>query len=156
MYIYIHTHARARAHKHTHTYMQWQASYSCTGCNSTCGQLYGATGTLSDGSGSANYSSNANCVWMIVSSNASSLVTLRFNNFSTQPLKDVVRVFQCSNTYCSQQQLLAELSGTYADVQSITSTTGYMRVTFTTDGSVNLGGFNASWTMVCMLACTTP
>ncbi len=65
-----------------------------------------------------------------------------------QPLNDVVRVFECSNAFCSQQQQLAELSGTYADVQSITSTTGYMRVTFTTDGSVNLAGFNALWTSV--------
>jgi hypothetical protein len=84
------------------------------------------------------------------------MITLQFTNFSTQPLYDVVRVFECSNAFCSQHQQLAELSGTYSDVQSITSTTGYMRVTFTTDGSVNLGGFNASWTTVCMLACTTP
>ncbi len=81
------------------------------------------------------------------------LVVLEFPEFSTQPLNDVVRVFQCSDMQCSQQQQLAELSGTYADVQSITSTTGYIRVTFTTDGRANYDGFSASWSSVIVHVC---
>jgi hypothetical protein len=75
-------------------------------------------------------------------------ITIQFTSFSTQPTNDVVRVFQCSDVYCSQQQQLAELSGTYPGVQTITSMSGYMRVVFTSDESVNYDGFTASWSSV--------
>ncbi len=72
--------------------------------------------------------------------------------FSTQPRNDVVRVFQCRNASCSEQQQLAELSGTYLDVQMVTSTTGCIKVVFTSDDFVHYDGFNATWSSVCMLA----
>jgi hypothetical protein len=75
-------------------------------------------------------------------------ITIQFTAFSTQPINDVVRVFQCSDVYCSRQQQLAELSGTYLSTQVMTSATGYMRVVFTSDDSINQQGFTASWTSV--------
>jgi hypothetical protein len=84
---------------------------------------------------------------MIVSNNESQ-ITLRFTDFSTQPHIDVVRVLECKDMRCSQQQQLAELSGTYATLPVVTSTTGFMKVAFTSDGSVNYGGFTASWSFV--------
>jgi hypothetical protein len=84
---------------------------------------------------------------MIASTNGS-VITIQFTNFSTQPTNDVVRVFQCSDVYCSQQQQLAELSGMYLSTQVMTSATGYMRVVFTSDGSINHAGFAASWSSV--------
>jgi hypothetical protein len=104
-------------------------------------------GTFSDGSGTGLYSPNANCEWMIAAS-GDLLVTLVFTEFSTQPGKDLVRVFQCTDIGCSEQQLLAELSGTYSSAQAVTSASGYMKVVFTSDGSVNYDGFNATWNMV--------
>jgi hypothetical protein len=80
-----------------------------------------------------------------------SLISLSFIEFNTQPGKDTVHVFQCVDVTCSQQQQLAELSGYYATPQTVTATTGFMKVVFTSDGSVNYEGFNASWTMVCIL-----
>jgi hypothetical protein len=109
-------------------------------------------GTFSDGSGSANYLNNALCEWMIAPAGAAQ-ITIQFTAFSTQPFNDVVRVFQCSDVYCSQQQQLAELSGTYPGVKTITSMTGYMKVVFTSDNSVNYDGFTASWSSVCQ-TCT--
>ena len=129
---------------------QWQAQYSCTGCGSTCGLLNTATGTFSEGSGLSGYLNNANCEWMIAPYGAVQ-ITIQFTAFSTQPTNDVVRVFQCSDVYCSQQQQLAELSGTYPGIQTITSMSGYMRVVFTSDGSVNYDGFTASWSSVSTL-----
>ena len=79
---------------------------------------------------------------------AASVISLTFNEFSTQPGKDFVRVFQCTDIGCSEQQLLAELSGMYSNVQGFASTTGYMKVVFTSDGSVNYDGFNAAWISV--------
>jgi hypothetical protein len=71
--------------------------------------------------------------------------------FNTQPRNDIVRVLQCTNVSCSEPQQLAELSGTYVDVQAVTSTTGFIKVVFTSDESVNYDGFNATWGSVCML-----
>jgi hypothetical protein len=107
-------------------------------------------GTLSDGSGMSNYPSNANCTWMLAPP-AVFATSISFPKFSTQPGKDLVRVFQCTDIGCSEQQLLAELSGIYTYVQAVTSTTGYMKVEFTSDGSVNYDGFTATWNMVCSL-----
>jgi hypothetical protein len=124
-----------------------QTNYLCTGCGLNCGTLTAENGTFSDGSGSSNYPNNANCEWMIAPYGADS-VTITFTAFSTQYTKDVVRVFECQDTSCSQSQQLAELSGTYPDIYTVTSLTGYMRVVFTSDGSINSDGFTASWNTV--------
>jgi len=75
-------------------------------------------------------------------------VTIRFTEFSTQLLNDVVRVLQCTDIYCSQQEQLAELSGTYPSVQAVTSATGFIKVVFTSDSIASFDGFNATWSMV--------
>jgi hypothetical protein len=126
---------------------QWHVDYPCTGCTSACGLLVSKTGAFSDGSGSSNYPSNANCTWMLAPP-AASVISITFTEFSTQPGKDLVRVFQCTDVGCSEQQLLAELSGTYLTTQNVTSASGYMKVVFTSDGSVNYDGFTASWITV--------
>jgi hypothetical protein len=134
--------------------IQWQTSYTCTGCGSECWLFTSATGTFSDGSGTSNYPSMSKCEWMIASpTNNGSLIVIQFDEFSTQPLNDVMRVFQCSDVLCTQQQQLAELSGRYPSVQSITSGTSYMKVVFTSDSVGEYDGFTASWSMVCALAC---
>ncbi len=131
-------------------YVQWQQNYSCTGCGA-CGLLVAPNGTLSDGSGSLNYSNNSRCEWMIASSHvldSNLLVTIQFTNFSTQPQNDVVRVLECTDIYCSQHQQLAELSGTYLTTKVMASATRYMKVVFTSDGSINSDGFTATWNYV--------
>jgi hypothetical protein len=113
-----------------------------------------ASGSFSDGSGTANYANNANCQWMIAPPGATR-ITLRFPEFSTQTRVDFVRVYQCTDVYCSQQQQLAELSGRYPVVQGLTSTPGFVKVVFTADGSVGFDGFTASWSTVysCVYVC---
>jgi hypothetical protein len=80
--------------------------------------------------------------------NDGSLIMLQFTEFSTQPLNDIVHVFQCSDVYCTQQQQLAELSGLYSSVQNVTSGTSYMKVVFTSDSLGEYDGFTASWSTV--------
>jgi hypothetical protein len=106
-----------------------------------------ANGNLSDGSGLLKYPDNANCTW-IIAPPAVAAISIRFTELSTQLNKDFVRVFQCSDVACTQQLLLAELSGVYTTPQDMTSSTGYMKVVFTSDSSVNYDGFTASWTTV--------
>ncbi len=105
-------------------------------------------GNLSDGSGPSNYADFANCEW-IIAPPGSLEITLRFTEFSTQPVSDFVTVFQCTDVHCGQQQQLAELSGTLSSVQTMTSTTGFLRVVFTSDGSSSSSGFTALWSSVC-------
>ena len=72
-------------------------------------------------------------------------ITITFTVFSTQLHNDIVGVFQCSDVYCSQKQQLAQLSGRYPNNHTVTSLTGYMKVVFTSDGSITYDGFVASW-----------
>jgi hypothetical protein len=131
----------------SYTHVQKKPNLLCSGCGSACGTLTSANGTLSDGSGSLSYSNSASCEWLITQLGAVK-ITILFNEFSTQPDRDFVRVFQCIDKYCSQQQQIAQLSGTYPVVQSVTSSTGFLKVTLTTDSSSSYDGFTASWTSV--------
>jgi hypothetical protein len=126
---------------------QSQAKYPCTGCGPGCGLSILQSGILTTVSGGSGYANNASCTWMLAPP-AASVISITFTEFSTQPGKDLVRVFQCTDIGCSEQQLLAELSGTYSSAQAVTSTTGYMKVEFTSDGSVNYDGFIATWMIV--------
>jgi hypothetical protein len=118
----------------------------CLGCGS-CGIQTATSGTLSDGSGPDNYANNANCEWMIAPDGAGQ-VSISFTVFQTQSLFDYVRIFQCSDTVCTQQLQLSELSGMYSSVKTVNSATGFMKIVFTSDGSISFGGFNASWSSV--------
>ena len=116
-------------------------------------------GTLSEGSGLSGYSNNADCEWVIAPYGAAQIM-LHFTEFKTQPIHDVVSIYQCLDASCKQQVLLlAKLSGMYPKVQTITSTTGYMKVVFRSDGSTNAEGFQATWSSVLhetqMFACVS-
>ena len=106
-----------------------------------------ASGTFSDGSGILNYANNANCEWMIAPP-AASLIYISFTSIDTQLNTDVISVLQCKDILCSQPQQLVQLSGTYSTAQQVTATTGFVRVVFTSDSSINFNGFTASWTTV--------
>ncbi len=122
-------------------------AYLCAGCGSTCGMLTALSGSFTDGSGLSGYSNNANCEWMIAPVGVLHIM-LSFSELSTQPGVDIISVMQCSDIVCSELKQLGELSGSYSTPQVLTATTGYMKVVFTSDQSINYDGFNASWTAV--------
>jgi hypothetical protein len=87
---------------------------------------------------------------MVVAPPGASYITVTFEaNFMTQKNADIVRISQCTSEDCTNSQLLAELSGTYSTPQVISSNTGFMNVTFTSDSSVTGTGYSASWVSVC-------
>ena len=131
----------------------FQVTYSCVGCGTSCGLQTTANGTLSDGSGASNYANNANCEWMIAPRGALG-ITLSFSEFRIQPGNDVVRIYQCTEISChNSPQTLAEWSGVRTSPQ-VVSTTGFMKVVFTSDASVNnYDGFTAYWSSVSLLPC---
>jgi hypothetical protein len=75
-------------------------------------------------------------------------ITITFVDFSTQSRNDFVRVFECSDIGCLQQRQIAELSGTYSNIQAVTSATGFMKVDFTSDATISYEGFKALWNSV--------
>jgi hypothetical protein len=93
------------------------------------------------------YSNLASCEWMIAPSSVSA-ITLNFTELSTQPGVDIIHLFQCTDIACTQQTPLAELSGTYSSPQVVTAGTGFVKVSFTSDESVNLEGFTLFWSTV--------
>ncbi len=138
----------------THSFwdvVQWQMNIPCIGCASTCGLQTAVTGTISDASGPAPYSNNASCAWIIAPVDAA-MITLNFTQFQTAA-NDYVLVYQCTSSSCSQQQQIAELSGTYLRAQTVISTTGVMKVVFSSDDSTTSDGFSASWLMVSDISC---
>ncbi len=126
-------------------FTQVQRALPCTGCGSSCRVLSLWNGTLSDGSGPLDYANNARCQW-IIAPTGSTVVSLTFAELSTQAGADFIRVYQCANTDCQGVQLIRELSGTYASVQTVTSGPGALLVQFTSDASTTSSGFTVTWT----------
>jgi hypothetical protein len=122
----------------------WQRVLPCTGCGTTCRMLTGASGSLSDGSGTSNYANNARCQWIIAPKGATQ-ITLTFTELSTHSSADFVQVWQCANTDCQTVQQLAHLHGFHSSQYTVTSGLGVLLVQFVTDTSGNSPGFTATW-----------
>lgn len=72
------------------------------------------------------------------------VVTITFNNFSTESCCDHVRIYDGLNY---NSDTIAELSGTYVDLSdmSFSSTQQFMYIYFTSDSSVVSNGFSATF-----------
>ena len=99
-------------------------------------------GTISDGSGSANYFNNTRCQWLIQPNDATS-ITLSFTEFKTQANTDIVEIYDGSEARGSN--LLGSYSGDLAPF-SVTAPSGSMLVVFTTDNTVSDEGWTANYT----------
>lgn len=113
------------------------ASSACSGTTS----LTDATGSFSDGSGSANYEDNLNCSWLIQPAGAST-ITLNFTAFDTESGFDTVTVYDGANA--SAAVLLAWTGNTLPS--AVTSTTGAIFVRFASDANTNGQGWEADYT----------
>lgn len=112
-------------------------------CSGTAMILNPASGSFSDGSGTANYADNLDCSWLISPAGAGT-VSLTFTALDLE-------LYQCSDKvliYDGYDEF-APLIGTVCDVTlpgTITSTTGVMYIRFTTDQSYEGAGWSASYT----------
>lgn len=91
---------------------------------------------------------------MIAPANTS-IITIQFTDLNIQPGKDVLRVFQCTDISCLQEQQLAELSSLQLKQQfsplCLIAMTGYVKVMFSTDMDSEFSWFTASWSTVCII-----
>jgi hypothetical protein len=102
-------------------------------------QMNEPEGELSDGSLDFDYYDNTVCMWRIEPESGET-TTLHFTSFDTEANNDVVKVFDLGT-----QELLAEYSGNYnGDVpEPVTSPSGQMFVTFSTNGNEVHDGWDA-------------
>jgi hypothetical protein len=117
-------------------------SYATTACTNGA-PLTAYAGLITDGPGK--YSNGESCTWMIAPEGASE-VTLKFLMLNTEEGFDKVHVDSCIDAACSQVSSTQVLSGLYESPPEVTSSTPWMRVTFTSDGSVTRAGFEAVYT----------
>lgn len=124
----------------------WDASYTTTTTGSTgCSgltTLTAPTGTVSDGSGTANYSNNLSCTWLIQPAGATS-ITANFNSLLTEVNNDQVIIYDGPN---NASPVLGTYSGTTTPAGTIISTTGAMFIEFVTNASVVDQGWEIAWT----------
>jgi len=98
------------------------------------------TGEISDGSHQFYYENNSLCMWQIIPPEAATL-TLNFTKFQTEEDTDVLKIYDLSTN-----TLLAELSGIYNPPNlpdPVSSPSGKMFITFTTNGDTRFDGWEA-------------
>lgn len=96
--------------------------------------------TLSDGSGLFYYQNGSICIWNIQPPGATE-ITINFLDFDTESDKDLMKIYDSGSN-----QLLATYSGTYTGgtvPDPVTSPSGKMMVTFSTNGTVTRQGWSA-------------
>lgn len=106
-------------------------------------ELTAASGTFTDGSGTADYNNDANCAWRIAPVGATG-ITLNFTAFNTESSYDYVTVYNGPDDSYTE---LGRWSG--VSLPSSVSTTngvGAMYVKFTSDESVTGDGWTANYT----------
>ncbi len=124
------------------------ASLTCGGsnCGSGCIPSSGSTsGTVSDGAGI--YQNNANCWWMLATSPGVE-IQLKFPSIETESGKDFLNIYRCSSASCSSQTQIDQRSGSLGAPIIYTSMTGFLKVTFTSDGLTSKSGFSGTWNLV--------
>ena len=120
--------------------MQCGGTCVCSGSRALSGVISDGQGTLSE-FGLPSYFNNANCWWIISGISPS----VSFTSFQTESYSDYVYVEQSADaTFSSGVLQLAKLDGDGA-LNTYTATNQYLRVRFTSDGSVQKNGFTASW-----------
>jgi len=121
-----------------------KATVACSGSCSCPAAAAAQSGSITDGSGS--YSNGEDCSW-VISSVGRSIISISFSQFETESGSDKVVIYSCSSSSCESSSELARISGSsISSSMNWKSTTGYMRVRFTSDSSVTYAGFIGNWT----------
>ncbi|MDB9774902.1 M6 family metalloprotease domain-containing protein [Vicingaceae bacterium] len=123
----------------------WDANYTTSTSSASCSgltTLTAVTGTVSDGSGAANYSDNLACTWLIQPSGATT-VTALFLTLNTEINNDQVIIYDGSS---NTSPVIGSYSGTTAPLTPIVASSGSMFIEFLTNGSIVDQGWDIIWT----------
>jgi hypothetical protein len=120
--------------------------YNCTGTKT----VNYSTGTIEDGSGSADYQNNQDCLWLIDPTENISKIVLTFISLATEPTNDIITVYDGNST---SSPVLGTYSGSTLP-NDITSTGPQMLVRFQTNGSTVANGWKASYRCTYPIYCS--
>jgi Zn-dependent metalloprotease len=109
-------------------------------CSGTT-ELTEPSGTISDGSGNANYSNNSKCKWVIAPEGATK-ITLNFSLFDTEAVYDSVIVYNGPDA--TYPKLMTWWGNTLPP--TINSTVGAVCIKFSSDEDINAGGWSVNYT----------
>ena len=87
---------------------------------------------------------NSEAMAWVIGVETATRVTLHFTNFDTEGNYDFVTVFSCTDSSCWNTVQLGRFSGTNMPA-NVTSSTGFMRIVWTSDFSVTYTGWTAEW-----------
>ena len=110
----------------------------------------GASGTITDGSGSSNYQSNADCKWIINAPSGSVGIRMEFTQFRTEANYDFVTLYD--GNAVNSNYLIRRFSGTSLP-PTVTSATPQALVYFTTDESITDAGWSLNYTAISQPYC---
>ena len=128
---------------------------TCGGtCGGGCSPSEALSGSFSDGSGDRNYDMNEKCWWLIERSAAEGEIRVSFSSFHTEKHYDFVYIYECDTAACEpgRRKEKAQLSGSSYDVSlssdEYSSSTGFLKVTFTSDSLDTYSGFTGTWSII--------
>lgn len=110
-------------------------------CSSTT-NLTAPSGTITDGSGSANYNNFSNCKWIIAPAGATQ-ISLDFTYFDTETGYDTVFVYDGTDE--TGTLLMTWWGNTLPPTINTTAGVGAMCVKFTSDNMITAGGWSADY-----------
>lgn len=115
-----------------------QSFNMCSGTQSTSAP----SGYLYDSGGPSGYYSNYENCSFLIKANCPGNIVLNFSSFSTELNYDYITIYDGNNT---SAPILGGYWGT-GTIPPLTATSGFMLITFYSDGSGTYPGFAASWT----------
>ena len=110
---------------------------NCTGTKT----ITFSSGTIEDGSGSADYQNNQDCMWLIDPSETVTKITLSFINLSTEPNYDVITVYDGNST---SSPVIGTFSGSTLP-NNISSTGPKILIRFQTNANTVGNGWKVSY-----------
>eukprot|EP00961_Rhodomonas_salina_P129976 1750367-Rhodomonas_salina.2 len=117
-------------------------------CNPNSDVFTSLEGTLSDGSGDADYDSSLFLTWIIAPPPGQyrGPLEITFTEFDVEQGYDTVNVYSCETPACGQTEWIAAIEG----VGTISVPTGIAKIEFRSDEIVQYGGFTATWISLCL------
>ena len=103
--------------------------------------LTASSGTITDGSGAANYNNETNCEWVIIPSGVVKQISLIFSEFDTEETHDVVTVYDGPSP--ESPVLMTWYGNTLPQVVKTTEGVGAMSIVFSSNDSNTGAGWSA-------------
>ncbi|NBW88860.1 MAG: hypothetical protein EBR51_02930, partial [Gammaproteobacteria bacterium] len=90
---------------------------------------------------------NFESCWWLLAASPGVEIRISFHEFKTERSYDFVTISRCSDAECAQHTQILKHSGRMSAGSVYTSTTGFLKVSFTSDHSITDDGVLANWSL---------